>query len=73
MNEAEIMKDFYKDKYTDAYCRRQKCRKCDGFDYNGEPNGYWCIGLDKRVETMYKSILKRRMKKLQKKEAVNHD
>lgn len=61
--ESEIMSDFDADKYTKAYCNRKQCSYCDGTDYNGEPNGYGCDGLDKRVETMYKSILKRRMKK----------
>ena len=64
MSEEEIMVDFDEDKYTKSYCKRQKCNACDGSDYNGEPNGYGCKGLEDRVNTMYNSILKRRMKKL---------
>ena len=63
-DEYKIMSDFDDDKYTDAYCRKMKCNDCMGTDMNGEPNGYGCNGLEKRIENMYNSILKRRLKKL---------
>lgn len=65
MIEQEIMADFDLDKYTNAYCKRQKCKACEGIDFNGEPNGYGCTGLDKRIDNMYNSILNRRKKKLE--------
>ena len=64
INEHEIMLDFDEDKYTAAYCKRMKCRECIGTDFNGEPNGYGCGGLEERIKIMYNSILKRRIKKL---------
>lgn len=64
MLESDIMWDFDDTKYTEAYCRKQKCRKCEGTDQNGEPNGYGCVGLENRVKTMYYSILNRRRDKL---------
>ena len=64
MTEQEIMSDFDEDKYAEAYCRGQKCKQCEGTDWNGESNGYGCTGLDDRIQRMYLSILKRRQKKL---------
>ena len=64
MTEQEIMDDFEEDKYIKSYCKRHNCNQCEGTDFNGEPNGYGCEGLKKRVDTMYTSILNRRMKKL---------
>lgn len=66
LREYNIMIDFEPDKYVDAYCRRQKCKTCEGTDINGEPNGYGCQGLEDRQERMYNSILKRRLNKLKK-------
>lgn len=63
-DENAIMQDFDPDNYIKAYCKKNKCTLCDGLDYNNEPNGYGCIGLDKRIENMYQSILKRRWKKI---------
>lgn len=60
MDEMVLMQDFVTDKYTEAYCRRKKCSACTGTDVNGEPNGYGCEGLTKRIDTMYRSILSRR-------------
>jgi hypothetical protein len=64
VTEKEIMKDFDEDKYIKSYCNRRQCHQCEGTDYNGEPNGDGCDGLEKRRETMYNSILRRRQKKL---------
>jgi len=58
------MLDFDEDKYIEAYCNKHNCHACEGIDYNGETNGYGCDGLDKRIHTMYQSILKRRQKML---------
>ncbi len=60
----EIMKDFDEDKYTESFCKKEKCTACSGTDFNGEPNGYGCGPLDMRIGNMYKSILRRRLKKL---------
>ncbi len=65
-NEQQIMSDFDDDKYTQAYCRRMKCSICHGTDQDGEQNGYGCEGLDNRIEIMYQSILKRRIKREEK-------
>ena len=63
LKEKDIMKDFDCDKYTEAFCKRMKCNECDGTDYNGEPNGYGCGALENRIDVMYQSILKRRLRK----------
>jgi len=60
MEACEIMKDFDGEKYIKSYCNKHKCHQCEGTDFNGEPNGYGCAGLEKRIETMYASILNRR-------------
>jgi hypothetical protein len=60
----EIMSDFDEDKYVKAYCYKRKCHECDGTSITGEPNGDGCEGLSKRINTMYHSILTRRLKKL---------
>lgn len=62
--EQEIMSDFDGDKYIKAFCKRQKCRECEGTDCNGEPNGYGCKDLNIRIDTMYQSIYNRRVKGL---------
>jgi hypothetical protein len=63
INKSEIMSDFDEDKYVKAYCIRQNCHSCDGTDFNGEPNGYGCPGLEERICKMYHSIYKRRLNK----------
>ena len=46
MKDSEIMKDFDEDKHGERYCKKKKCRACEGVDENGEPNGYGCVGRD---------------------------
>jgi hypothetical protein len=62
--EYEIMSDFDPDKYDGVFCKKIKCSACDGLDCNGEANGYGCAGNDEYIDKRYKSILKRRLKKL---------
>lgn len=64
MTESEIMADFDDQKYIEPYCRKRKCNYCAGSDFSGEANGDGCEGLERRIKTMYDSILKRRLKRL---------
>lgn len=64
MTSQEIMEDFDEDKYVKTYCKSKNCNMCNGSDSSGEPNGYGCEGLEKRIDNMYNSILNRRKKKL---------
>lgn len=73
LRDRELMHDFDPDKYIESYCRRMNCRACEGTDLNGEPNGYGCHGLEKRQETMYQSILKRRRSSHEKKTKKESD
>ena len=66
--EQTLMHDFDGEKYEKAFCNKIDCHCCEGTDYSGEPNGYGCDARDDRVERMYQSILKRRLKKSQTKE-----
>ena len=58
-----IMADFDEDKYIGNLCR-QKCGIIYESDYDGEPLCYGCKKLDARIQKMYDSILKRRLKKM---------
>lgn len=71
LTESEIMADFDADKYAMAFCKRQKCHCCYETDENGEPLGYGCPELDDRIDRMYQSILKRRMKKYENNTKIN--
>lgn len=50
--EMKPKKDHYicEDDLGDEYCSNTGCKECFGSDYNGEPNGYGCVGRDKFIE-----------------------
>lgn len=54
--EIEKEDDFDCDTYGDKFCKKEKCRQCDGTDYNGEPNGYGCNARDNFIECKYKEL-----------------
>ena len=62
-DEHEIMRDFDGEKYIASYCAKNGCGRIE-LDHNGEPTCFGCDGLEKRVDAMYQSILKRRLRKL---------
>ena len=64
MKDSEIMNDFDEDKHGETYCKKKKCRACEGTDENGEPNGYGCVGRDEYISNRYNSILKNRKRRL---------